>query len=365
MSKIMLVQPYQQQPILDRWFERAAKVAGLEWSEVAKVTIADRPLEEMYETVEEPIYTKTGKLSKKTKKIKRKSAQRLECEGVVIQIIRREQPNILVAAGDEVFESLTGIKGVWNYRGSVVELRQQQDGFTAKVIATEPPKHGDTLGFWILARDLQKAKREGEFKEIIRTPFHSYHNPDHNLQESLTLIEMVGNLKDQPWTLDVETRAGTLACFGICYKDGKDYVGFCVPVQTTTGPYWSLQEEYQIWEAMRMAAGKNPNLVNQNVEYDLYYILRYGVEPMGVYMDTMLAHSCLYPELPKSLDFLASWYLDDVVYWKSDHRDWTGRTPDEALWEYNVKDAVYTLRIAEKIDEELKRRGMFNFYHGD
>ena len=357
--KILIVQEYPQPGILDKWFEKAAKIAGLEWGELGHVVIADRPLGELYGEREEPVYTKTGKVSKKGKKVRFKTVEFLYRESELRQRLTGDCPNLIVAAGDAVFEMLTELRGVYNYRGSVVSGRA---GF--KVLAVEPPKHGDTLGFWVLVRDLQKARREGEFGEIHRTPFESYHDPDHRLEETLTLIEMIGNYSGEPWSLDVETRAGTLACFGIAQRQEGSMVGFCVPIQTTTGPYWTLEEEWRIWEMLKWSAGRNRKLVNQNIEYDIYYLLRYGVEPSGVWMDTMLAHSVLYPELPKSLDFLASWYLDNVVYWKSDHRDWTGRTPDEALWEYNVKDAVYTLRIAGEIDGELKRRGLWDFYHG-
>lgn len=82
-------------------------------------------------------------------------------------------------------------------------------------------------------------------------------------------------------------------------------------------------------------------------------------------MDTMLAHSILYPEFPKGLDFLCSFYLDDVVYYKGEGRNWGAGDRDPQLWEYCCKDAVYTLRVVEKIDEELKRRNLFELYHGE
>ncbi|MGH9427687.1 MAG: hypothetical protein ACRD2L_15455, partial [Terriglobia bacterium] len=93
-------------------------------------------------------------------------------------------------------------------------------------------------------------------------------------------------------------------------------------------------------------------------------LLRYGVEPSGVYMDTMLAHSILYPELPKGLDFLCSWYLDDVCYYKGEGRNWGAGDRDEELWEYCNKDAAFTLRVVEAEDRELLQRGMFEMYHG-
>lgn len=184
-------------------------------------------------------------------------------------------------------------------------------------------------------------------------------------QDAAIIVDELRKLHDgRRFTLDVETRAGTLACFGIASRDERGLYAFCVPLQTTTGGYWTPAEECQIWKELSHAASLNPNLCNQNLEYDLYYLLCYGIEPAGVYMDTMLAHSVLHPEFPKGLDFLCSYYLDDVQYYKGEGRDWSAGDRDEDLWAYNCKDDAFTLRVVEEIDKELIRRNMYEQYHG-
>jgi hypothetical protein len=245
---------------------------------------------------------------------------------------------------------------------------ERSDGAPFKVLAVEHPSYilrGNAANFWILAHDLKKAAREAAFPEIVRLPWESVSNPKGDLQFILERIRYVADHPGEQWVLDVETRAGTLACFGIAYRRGDGSLfAFCVPVQTTVGAYWSPEAECQIWEALNEAAKRNPHLCNQNIEYDIYYLLRYGVEPSGVYMDTMLAHSILHPEFPKGLDFLCSWYLDDVVYYKGEGRDWAAGDRDEDLWAYNTKDDAFTLRVVEQIDLELKKKGMWEMYHG-
>lgn len=356
-----------------RVLQRACSMAGLDWSMVSRTNVAKRYpskvkfTEAFYETVEEPIYTKTGKLSKRTKKVTRKTQELLEWENLLERELRQHQHNLIVACGNQALEAICGQQGVVNLRGSVLHAKWNSDTVPAKVLAAEHPSYiirGNLLDFWILSHDLKKAKRQMEFPEIRRETYFATTAPKLDLDLILWFLKVIKAHPDWPWTLDVETRAGTLACFAIAY-DSNVPQSFCVPIQTTSGPYWSPEDEQQIWYALADTARSNPLLCNQNIEYDIYYLLRYGVEPSGVWMDTMLAHSILYPEFPKSLDFLASFYLDDVVYWKDDHRDWTRKTPDAALWDYNCKDAVYTLRIVAKIDEELKRRGLYEFYHGE
>src|SRR3990167_2401522 len=64
--------------------QRAAGLASIDWAIVGKSNVTKRytykvPFKEtFYEIVEEPIYTKTGKLSKKTKKITKPTQEYLQ-----------------------------------------------------------------------------------------------------------------------------------------------------------------------------------------------------------------------------------------------------------------------------------------------
>lgn len=354
-----------------RALQRACSIAGLEWSQCGKTNIAKRRpsdnkfKEAFYETIEEPIYTPTGKLSKKTRKVTQPTAELRAWQANLVEELRQQRVNLVVAMGNEALETLTGVTGITNYRGSILPTLYDPN---CKVLACEHPSYilrGNHRDFWILAHDLKKAKREMEFPEVRREPYVAMIAPELTKNWILDLLELVRKFPDMKWTLDVETRAGTLACFAIAFQ-GEDAqpTAFCIPIQTTSGAYWSPQEEMEIWRALYETCNSNPNLCNQNIEYDIYYLLRYGVEPSGVWMDTMLAHSILYPEFPKGLDFLCSFYLDDVVYYKGEGRNWGAGDRDPELWEYCCKDAVYTLRVVEKIDEELKRRGLHEAYHG-
>lgn len=361
-----------------RCLEKACGLAQIDFAREARTNLCKRRPHSnsndfrsaFYEIIEEPIYTPTGKLSKKTRKTTLWTTEMSEWVDLLAQELRERNPKLVVAAGNEALSAITGLSGITNYRGSVLESRgafTRPDGSPLKVLAVEHPSYvlRQPTNFWILAHDLKKAKRESGYPEIRRLPWQALSDPQHDLQCVLQSIRYIGLHPLTKWTLDVETRAGTLACFGCAYRlENGELFAFCVPVQTTQGGYWTPEEECKIWEALDEASKKNPNLCNQNIEYDLYYLLRYGVEPSGVYMDTMLAHSILHPEFPKGLDFLCSWYLDDVVYYKGEGRDWSAGDRDEDLWAYNCKDDAFTLRVVEEIDKELIRRGWYERYHG-
>ncbi len=360
-------------------FQKASRIARVEWSSLGKSNVAKRrPFHDsndferaFYEIREEAIYTPKGNLSKKTKKVLSKTQELLAYESLLRSELQLHSPNLLIAAGSHALEAITGLKGITNYRGSVVSSTfEKRDGSGPfKVLAVEHPSYilrGNTLDFFVLVKDLEKAKREMEFPDIRREPYEEIIRPTKDqIFQSLDFIRVSNSI----WTLDVETRAGTLACFGIGYRDycGR-LTGICIPIHTTSGPYWSPQDEMEIWSALNETTRGNPFLCNQNIEYDLYYLLRHHVEPSGVWMCTMLAHSILSPELPNRLAFLLSWYLDDVVYYKGEGKDTDDRdargTTDEELWKYNIKDDVQTLRLVEAIDRKLKQRGLWEMYHG-
>ena len=351
-----------------RCLQKACQIAGIDWSTVSRTNLVKRRPQPdgndfrkaFYETIEEPIYTPTGKLSKRTRKITCRTIEFGAWQSALQLELDNQHPNLVVALGNETLEAITGYTGISNYRGSVLPAKWNAG---IKVLCAEHPRYivrGSVADFWYLTHDMKKAKREAAFPEIRREPLNTLIAP--------TLEQVIGRLRDvealgAPWTLDFETRAGTPACFAIAMRYPEGIASMCVPIQTPQGPYWSGEDECRIWEELSNACSANPYLCNQNIEYDIYYLLQYGVEPSGVWMDTMLAHALLYPEWPKSLAFLCSFYLDDVQYYKGEGRDWSDGDRDEQLWEYCCKDAIYTLRIVEIIDRQLKERNLYEFYH--
>lgn len=93
--------------------------------------------------------------------------------------------------------------------------------------------------------------------------------------------------------------------------------------------------------------------VAQNVEFDAHFLAKLGIGIKNFWMDTMLAHSCLHPELAHSLEILTSIYTDQPYY-----KDMVKTTDwgkyNKTLWEYNVIDVCVTLEIAYKLFEEMQ-----------
>jgi len=83
--------------------------------------------------------------------------------------------------------------------------------------------------------------------------------------------------------------------------------------------------------------------VGHNFSYDVQWYLRYGMPIRNWGFDTMVMFWSLWPDMPKSLGFVASILLDDHQYWKQ------GRKNDNWLefLNYAGRDVWSTLRICK------------------
>lgn len=352
-----------------RVLQRAAKLAGLDWDSLSLSNIVKRPpdggysseyfRQTFYETQETPTLTKTGKVSKKTRRVTVETPELLAGYEVLRDEISRIRPNLVVAVGGEAFKALTGHTEIHNWRGSVLASGLVKEQKVLPIVHPSFIQRGQWSDFWPLVYDLKKAKRESEFPEIRREPYEAIIPSD---------VEQIQEITQQitgPWSVDIETRGGSIACIGLGYKQGSSYSGLCIPVQTTRGARWTLGEEQKVWEYLDGLFKSNPLLVGQNLPYDLDYLKDYGIRPRGILLDTMTAHCLLYPDWTKGykgLDFLTSFYLDDVPYYKNDGKTWGHKTANEDLWVYNLKDCVHTLRVSEKQEQQLRSRGLWGKY---
>lgn len=97
----------------------------------------------------------------------------------------------------------------------------------------------------------------------------------------------------------------------------------------------------------------------QNSPYDCSVVAaELGIHVDGIELDTMYAQHLLYPELPKSLDFISSIYTDFPMYWGKQKNE-----SDEHNARYNCYDCCATWIGAQRILAELRERNLLSFYY--
>lgn len=317
------------------------------------------------------------------------------------------QPNLIVTLGNWSMWALTGNFGILKWRGSMqrADLPQKASNFGLAPVLREgaavcsfcrfpsaecickvpppPPKLIPTihpaaiLREWSLrapsVNDLRRAKRElvtreyekPEWKFMVRPSFGQVREVFANLMltaaargtNNSSLFDL--STTEPLWIdLDIETRAGHIACVGISWSKTE---GLCVPfmcVENKEG-YWSVEEEAQIvYWFYRLLTHSHARVRWQNGLYDAQYIWRWWhFVPRGG-QDTMISQHTAFCALPKGLSFLASMYCDWYVYWKDEGKTWGKDTGEDQLWSYNLQDCIYTRESGEVLQATLESLGL-------
>jgi len=262
--------------------------------------------------------------------------------------ILKVKPNVTIALGAEALRALTGLRYISKWRGSILNTS------VGKVVPTFHP--ASVMRQWsfrpITVFDLKRAREES------LTPEYEEQKRDFITAPTLTQVrtEMRRLMRSEYVSFDIETAKGGwpkhIKCIG--FADSSTHA-ICIPfIDKMGGHYWSKQDEAEVWlKVSKLLASHDVKKIAQNAQFDIPVLSSFGVVVNNLYMDTMLMHSCLHPELPRGLDFLCSVYTKRPYYKDMDRED---------LWVYNCLDVVVTYEVAMVLLKELEEFKTRNFY---
>lgn len=283
----------------------------------------------------------------------------LQAHQDLIEELKRVRPNVTIAVGNEALVALTNQQGIMKRRGSVL-----WNPIVGKIVPTLHPAYvmRQYSSRAIVVLDLKKARKESKSPD---------HNPPHTSFTIGPTYSQVMEQLNQPMTrlaFDIETFGSLTRCLGLSWRPGQ---ALCIPFiaspknalglgfsSPTLNSYWTEDQEYQILKRLDQIF-RDPTVqkIAQNVAFDGPILGReFGLDIQNFWMDTMVAHHTLWPELPKNLDFLCSVYTDYPYYSDYDASD------DRSTWVYNCFDCVATLETANRLEQELEDAGLDGFY---
>lgn len=186
-------------------------------------------------------------------------------------------------------------------------------------------------------------------------------------QESIDDLARILNSQKEI-ALDTET-TGTepmeaeLVGFSFSYQPNE---AFYIPVPEKKEEAKKIVEKFK-------SVFENPAIVKigQNIKYDIIILKRYGVDIQGPLFDTMIAHYVIQPELRHGMDYLAEIYLNHQTIpiehllgpKGKNQKNMRDLTPEE-IYFYACEDADITLRLKEKLEQELKENDLeYLFYN--
>jgi len=288
--------------------------------------------------------------------------------------IERLKPNVVVILGAEALKAITNKKGIEAWRGSVLTYKN------VKLIATYHPSAVIRKYSFhpIVEMDLAKANRESQYPDVRYDKYSIISKP--SLTQTLKWLEECSNYPRVGW--DIETVGQHVRCVGLARGGSDNPEAFVIPfikfpstdmvmpgtkniirignVSEEMSSYWNEHDELLVLNALdKVMSSKMIQKVGHNsISFDSPIMLKeFKMETNNHSMDTMHAFHLLYSELPMGLKFLNTIMLNIPNYW-------TGKetVSDESEWHYNGLDAICTLLISYKLDEELHDASMMGLY---
>lgn len=223
--------------------------------------------------------------------------------------LERYRPNLIVPLGGTALWAFTQKTDVGIYRGALMQADYTLPG--AKILPTFHPSF--VMKQWkffnVVVGDFIKAAKHSHTPELIRPE--KYLTIEPSLPELTQFAKLC--LNADLLSVDIETGWGQITCIGFAPNERE---AICVPFVDLRKPnksYWRTpEEEVRAWEVCKeILESPVPKLGQNFAFYDAYWLLqKAGIRVMNFREDTRLLHHVLYPELPKSLGFMAGSYTD-------------------------------------------------------
>lgn len=229
--------------------------------------------------------------------------------------LRAIKPRVVVALGNTALWALTGKTGIGKARGAIIP---PGDGREWAIVPTYHP--AAVLRKWndrpTVIFDLIKARRAA--LGLTARPSRSIYVADH--PSDFALLP-----PGDPVAVDIETAHGLITCVGLSPTPHFALVIPFVDKRAVGYSYWTREFEILAWRFIQQILSSRRVKLFHNGAYDLSWFLRDGFGVSSFIEDTMLAHHAAFPEISKSLRYLASIYTDELA-WKDMRRVSSGET---------------------------------------
>lgn len=273
--------------------------------------------------------------------------QRLKSE------IETVKPNIVVCLGNEAFRAVAGRSGITKWRGSVISSSLVPG---TKCIGTYHPAAVSRFYEWrpIAVMDLARGVKESAYPELRIKQRHLLVGTNF-AEVRAELAKLLDVHESTRIAFDIETSERQVTAISFSANADRS---LCVPFFWKGESIFSQEEELELWRIVKQILEGPTKKIAQNAEFDCLFLWEiYGIQVANLWMDTMLAHHVVYPELPKGLDFLCSMYTDHPYY-----KDDISSEDRETFLKYNALDSCITRECADAIEQELKEFKVDGFY---
>lgn len=274
------------------------------------------------------------------------------------QEIQKVQPNIICAVGNTSLTALCDLESVTKWRGSILHTSSRV-GYETKVLPVIHPAACLRTWSWthILQFDLKRLAVQSGFKEIRSDP--RVYNINPTFEQAVYWLYALKEKKRISFDLETYRGQPIIKMIGLAPDKTNAY---CIPFVRNLTPIWTRDRERQLWTlVLDILLDPTKELIAQNQQFEMTQLAPFTGGKMKVWMDTLRAHAIAYPEYRHGLAFLTSIYTD-MPYYKDDGKASDYDRNFDELQRYNCKDVLATFEVAEKLEEQLKRANLWEFY---
>ena len=277
------------------------------------------------------------------------------CKPYLLSEIERINPKVLVLLGNTALRLLgSGFRTVSKERGEIYPWNGRQVLITyhpAALLRKWEDEEVVLSDLKLIPRMLNGGVNLGEVDyRVIKT-----------LEGLEELSEELCNCKE--FAFDLETtsfdwREEEILCISFCHEP---FTAFVVPLLgQERAAIWTSEDLPHVHHILRKIFASDTQKIGQNYKFDAKFLkFHLGAEVKNVSFDTSLAAHLINENLPKNLEFLASYYLGVPRHDKElrailTSRDMTfDKVPTNILWKYNAGDADTTLQIKQLFEPQV------------
>jgi uracil-DNA glycosylase family 4 len=275
--------------------------------------------------------------------------------------INKIKPNCILAIGGQALTAVTGLDGIFNYRGSILTAN---DGVIKVVPTIHPanlfPRAGEEdkqealpwVWLKIIKHDITRAVEESKTRELDL--------PNRTITIAHSSLDVFRFFREYKGLTKAANDIESINCVPVCtgFAFNKHHA-LVVPLLRKVGPNiltdMSSSELAQCWKLVQEEGFNLIDIIGQNYKYDEFKQNLLGFKIKKVVSDTLLKAALLFPELPdKSLHVLSSLWTREPYYKEEGKEQKIGNKFNvERFLKYNGKDCCVEFEVDESMEVDL------------
>lgn len=287
--------------------------------------------------------------------------------------IKDVSPNCILALGNEALKALTHHTGIKKYRGSILQAVNTGTKVVPSIHPSAFMRSDDKGALPYSTRDYCSLDYEKAIRQSLSPGLNLPSRTLEIARDSLALYRFFRQYADKDiCSVDIEVIKCIPTCIAFAFNK---HHAISVPLLPHIYPHLRIQEFLEMWKMCDETLAR-VKICGQNFKFDELKILHVLGMRIGnginwrelnttnrMWWETSFQAHTLYPEFPRSQEFLASIWTDEP-YYKDEYREFDARRDSyERVLLYNAKDAAVAYEIGEEQDKEIKERGFEDYYY--